>query len=95
MSTVRVRDGPPEYDPLAQLAEHLTFNQGVPRSNRGWITIFGTLEKRFNSPAFHAGIQGFESPTCHHKKLSLFNNESFFILSPSPIRPKSISGGAG
>ena len=37
MSTVRVRDGPP-YDPLAQLAEHLTFNQGVPRSNRGWIT---------------------------------------------------------
>ena len=27
-------------DPLAQLAEHLTFNQGVPRSSRGWITIF-------------------------------------------------------
>ena len=26
--------------PLAQLAEHLTFNQGVPRSSRGWITIF-------------------------------------------------------
>ena len=26
--------------PLAQLAEHLTFNQVVPRSNRGWITIF-------------------------------------------------------
>ena len=25
-------------DPLAQLAEHLTFNQGVPRSSRGWIT---------------------------------------------------------
>ena len=24
--------------PLAQLAEHLTFNQGVPRSSRGWIT---------------------------------------------------------
>ena len=27
-------------DPLAQLAEHLTFNQGVPRSSRGWITNF-------------------------------------------------------
>ena len=30
---------PQPYDPLAQLAEHLTFNQGVPRSSRGWITI--------------------------------------------------------
>ena len=29
---------PCHYDPLAQLAEHLTFNQGVPRSSRGWIT---------------------------------------------------------
>ena len=28
----------PIYDPLAQLAEHLTFNQGVPRSSRGWVT---------------------------------------------------------
>jgi hypothetical protein len=26
------------YGPLAQSAEHLTFNQGVPRSNRGWLT---------------------------------------------------------
>ena len=25
--------------PLAQSAEHVTFNHGVPRSNRGWITI--------------------------------------------------------
>ena len=24
--------------PLAQLAEHLTFNQGVPSSNLGWVT---------------------------------------------------------
>ena len=28
------------------------------------IAQFGTLEKWLNSPAFHAGIQGFESPTC-------------------------------
>ena len=27
------------FDPLAQSVEHLTFNQGVPRSSRGWITI--------------------------------------------------------
>ncbi len=26
------------FAPLAQLAEHLTFNQGVPRSSRGWST---------------------------------------------------------
>ena len=32
--------------PLAQLAEHLTFNQGVPRSSRGWITIFFALFKK-------------------------------------------------
>ena len=27
------------YDPLAQLVEHLTFNQGVGRSSRPWVTI--------------------------------------------------------
>ena len=27
-----------EYDPLAQPAEHLTFNQGVRSSNLRWIT---------------------------------------------------------
>ena len=26
------------YDPLAQLVEHLTFNQVVPSSTLGWIT---------------------------------------------------------
>ena len=57
-------------EPLAQQAEHLTFNQGVRRSNRRWLTISGALEKRLNSPAFHAGIQGFESPTRHQKKVS-------------------------
>ena len=31
---------PARYDPLAQSVEHLTFNQRVPRSSRGWVTIF-------------------------------------------------------
>jgi hypothetical protein len=31
---------PSQNDSLAQLVEHLTFNQGVPGSNPGWITIF-------------------------------------------------------
>ena len=29
--------------PLAQSVEHLTFNQVVPRSNRGWITKYGRV----------------------------------------------------
>ena len=29
---------PSQYDLLAQSVEHLTFNQGVPRSSRGWVT---------------------------------------------------------
>ena len=37
----RVRSpSPAPDDPLAQSAEHLTFNQGVPRSSRGWVTNF-------------------------------------------------------
>ena len=27
--------------------------------------LYGMLEKGLNSPAFHAGIHGFESRTCH------------------------------
>ena len=30
-------------DILAQSVEHLTFNQGVPRSSRGWITTKNIL----------------------------------------------------
>ena len=30
---------PASYDPLAQSVEHMTFNHGVPRSSRGWVTI--------------------------------------------------------
>ena len=34
---------PSMYDPLAQLAEHLTFNQGAWGSNPQWVTILVTL----------------------------------------------------
>ena len=47
---------PPKYfGPLAQLAEHVTFNHGVPGSNLGWITtpIPNFLGKRKqNGPPF-------------------------------------------
>ena len=46
------------YDPLAQPAEHLTFNQGVPRSNRGWITIVRGCGGMADAPALGAGTFG-------------------------------------
>ncbi len=35
----QVRFLPSQYDPLAQLAEHLTFNQGVWSSNLQWVIL--------------------------------------------------------
>ena len=40
---------------LAQSVEHLTFNQGVPRSSRGWITICGLFVKWLRHRPFTAG----------------------------------------
>ncbi len=37
----KVRILPPQpFDPLAQLVEHLTFNQGAWGSNPQWVTIY-------------------------------------------------------
>ena len=76
-------------EPLAQQAEHLTFNQGVRRSNRRWLTISGALEKRLNSPAFHAGIHGFESHTRHHQNLFCFRTKEVFSFHHPHIHPNS------
>ena len=56
MSAVRFRPKAP-FDPLAQSVEHLTFNQGVPRSSRGWITI-RPVGQAVKTPPFHGGIKG-------------------------------------
>ena len=45
----------PCHDPLAQSVEHLTFNQGVPRSSRGWITMHGLFVKWLRHRPFTAG----------------------------------------
>ena len=34
-----------QHDSLAQVVEHLTFNQGVPGSSPGWVTKFGRRER--------------------------------------------------
>ena len=46
---------PCQNDPLAQSVEHLTFNQGVPRSSRGWITIW-PVRQVVKTPPFHGGF---------------------------------------
>ncbi|KAF0229018.1 MAG: hypothetical protein FD182_1274 [Fusobacteria bacterium] len=47
-------------DPLAQSVEHLTFNQGVPRSSRGWITkiapVAQSVEQRTENPRVGGSI---------------------------------------
>ena len=49
------------YDPLAQLVEHLTFNQGVDGSSPSWVTISGPLVKRSRHRPFTA-ITGVRFP---------------------------------
>ena len=42
-SVVTIHHPPPSFyimEPLAQLVEHLTFNQGVEGSSPSWLTIF-------------------------------------------------------
>ena len=43
---------PAKYDPLAQSVEHLTFNQGVPSSNLGWITNKSDERGHLGRPTF-------------------------------------------
>ena len=49
---------PAIYDPLAQLVEHLTFNQGVPSSNLGWVTILWRVGQAVKTLPFHGGFMG-------------------------------------
>ena len=48
-SVVRIHHPPPVPEPLAQLVEHLTFNQGVVGSSPTWLT---SLEWTANAYAF-------------------------------------------
>ena len=50
---------------IAQLAERFHGKEEVTSSSLVGSSRHGPLVKRFNTPAFHAGMQGFESPTGH------------------------------
>ena len=68
---------PCQHGSLAQLVEHLTFNQGVPRSSRGWITtFFWPVGQVVKTPPSQGGIGGFKSPTGHHIHFNL--GEQFY-----------------
>ena len=48
------------HDLLAQLVEHLTFNQGVDGSSPSWVTIslIWPVGQAVKTPPFHGGIKG-------------------------------------
>ena len=46
------------FGPLAQLAEHLTFNQGVPGSNLGWTTNHALLAQLVEQLTLNQWVQG-------------------------------------
>ena len=64
-------------EPLAQSAEHLTFNQGVPRSSRGWLTMWPRGQVVKTSP-FHGGIVG--SNPAGVTILSIQNQDNFNVI---------------
>ena len=68
------------------MAEHLAVNQGVVGSSPIASAIYGLLEKRLNSHAFHACIHGFESRTGHQMDINGLANASLFFFSPNNER---------
>ena len=63
------------------MAEHLAVNQGVVGASAIASAIYGLLEKRLNSHAFHACIHGFESRTGHQMEESgLMKISPFFFF---------------
>ena len=46
------------HESLAQVVEHLTFNQVVPRSNRGWLTNSWPRGQAVKTSPFHGGDMG-------------------------------------
>ena len=52
---------------VAQGSEHSVHTRGVAGSNPATATM-RRVGETVNSPAFHAGIHGFESHTRHHEK---------------------------
>ena len=62
------------------MAEHLAVNQGVVGSSPIASAIYGLLEKRLNSHAFHACIHGFESRTGHQMETMDWQMSVLFLL---------------
>ena len=72
---------PAKHDPLAQLAEHLTFNQGVWSSNLQWVTIC-LLTNRTCGHGGMADAPDLGSGAFGRKSSSLFVRTVSFVLHP-------------
>ena len=66
---------PSQYDPLAQSAEHLTFNQGVRSSNLRWLT----RKKHFFGSAFFNEINPFRICEIHFVREILLRNVKYAL----------------
>ena len=76
----------PSHDPLAQAAEHLTFNQGVRSSNLRWVTNnYGCLAQK-NSKR----IRGEVSERFKELVLKTSDSERGRGFESHPLRHKSI-----
>ena len=66
---------PSHFDPLAQLVEHLTFNQGAWGSNPQWVTILVTLR------VWRNGRRGRFRICCQRRmSSSLFTRTNFYAV---------------
>ena len=65
---------------VAQWLEHSAHTRGVAGSNPATATTSGALEKRLNSPAFHAGIFRGSNPLRVTKKNSHPQGGCFFLV---------------
>ncbi len=74
-----------ECDPLAQMAERMTFNHGVRSSTLRWVTISGYIKITYAPLAqldrvfgYEPKGQGFESLTARQKRTWIF--QVLFVL---------------
>ena len=65
---------------VAQWLEHSAHTRGVAGSNPATATTHGALEKRLNSPAFHAGIFRGSNPLRVTKNRETHLGLSIFVL---------------
>ena len=85
------------YDPLAQSAEHLTFNQGVPRSNRGWVTNTSYVRTQYGFGCKHSQSENafFIFIKRRFEKCRVNSQAGWRIATPPFLYPRAKTFGQG